>query len=134
MMLQAVTRSPLTHLLVFNEIIYLNEGFVSSHRRWLQNKNVSVKQYLKRRSITVAFLHKRICSTLLTKGIDFFNFVSHQMHDFDLLCVLSTGFRHSIFHCVSRLNNVQVSEASCDSSSRPTPQEEPCNLQPCPAL
>lgn len=44
------------------------------------------------------------------------------------------GSRHSIFHCVSRLNNVQVSEAFCDSSSRPTAQGEPCNLQPCPAF
>lgn len=50
------------------------------------------------------------------------------------LCVLPLGSRHSIFHCVSRLNNVQVSEAFCDSSSRPTAQGEPCNLQPCPAL
>ncbi|XP_031704205.1 thrombospondin type-1 domain-containing protein 4 [Anarrhichthys ocellatus] len=44
------------------------------------------------------------------------------------------GFRHSIFHCVSRLNHGQVSDALCDSSSRPTPQEEACNLQPCPAF
>ncbi|XP_044029932.1 thrombospondin type-1 domain-containing protein 4-like isoform X2 [Siniperca chuatsi] len=44
------------------------------------------------------------------------------------------GFRYSIFHCVSRLNHVQVSDALCDSSSRPTPQEEACNLQPCPAF
>lgn len=48
------------------------------------------------------------------------------------LCLL--GFRYSIFHCVSRLNHVQVSDALCDSSSKPTPQEEACNLQPCPAL
>ncbi|XP_031137469.1 thrombospondin type-1 domain-containing protein 4 isoform X2 [Sander lucioperca] len=44
------------------------------------------------------------------------------------------GFRYSIFHCVSRLNHGQVSDALCDSSSRPTPQEEACNLQPCPAF
>uniref|UniRef100_A0A671XCC4 Thrombospondin type 1 domain containing 4 n=1 Tax=Sparus aurata TaxID=8175 RepID=A0A671XCC4_SPAAU len=44
------------------------------------------------------------------------------------------GFRYSIFHCVSRLNHLQVSDALCDSSSRPTPQEEACNLQPCPAF
>ncbi|XP_067451535.1 thrombospondin type-1 domain-containing protein 4-like [Thunnus thynnus] len=44
------------------------------------------------------------------------------------------GFRHSIFHCVHRLNHNQVSDTLCDSSSRPTPQEEPCNLQPCPAF
>ncbi|KAK2853521.1 hypothetical protein Q5P01_006182 [Channa striata] len=44
------------------------------------------------------------------------------------------GFRYSVFHCVHRLNHVQVSDALCDSSSRPTPQEEACNLQPCPAF
>ncbi|XP_078017605.1 thrombospondin type-1 domain-containing protein 4 isoform X3 [Epinephelus lanceolatus] len=44
------------------------------------------------------------------------------------------GFRHSVFHCVSRLNHGQVSDALCDSSTRPTPQEEACNLQPCPAF
>ncbi|XP_056268375.1 thrombospondin type-1 domain-containing protein 4 isoform X1 [Pseudoliparis swirei] len=44
------------------------------------------------------------------------------------------GSRHSIFHCVSRLNHGQLSEAMCDSSSRPTAQEEACNLQPCPAF
>ncbi|KAM4602356.1 thrombospondin type-1 domain-containing protein 4 [Polymixia lowei] len=44
------------------------------------------------------------------------------------------GFRYSIFHCVQRLNHDQVSEALCDSSTRPSPQEEPCNVQPCPAF
>ncbi|XP_042342790.1 thrombospondin type-1 domain-containing protein 4-like [Plectropomus leopardus] len=44
------------------------------------------------------------------------------------------GFRYSVFHCVSRLNHVQASDALCDSSSRPTPQEEACNTQPCPAF
>ncbi|KAM3625672.1 uncharacterized protein V6R79_015909 [Siganus canaliculatus] len=44
------------------------------------------------------------------------------------------GFRYTIFHCVSRLNQAQVSDALCDSSSRPSPQEEACNLQPCPAF
>ncbi|XP_034535418.1 thrombospondin type-1 domain-containing protein 4-like [Notolabrus celidotus] len=44
------------------------------------------------------------------------------------------GFRYSVFHCVSRLNQAQVSDALCDSSSKPTPQEEACNLQPCPAF
>ncbi|KAF3832308.1 hypothetical protein F7725_025973, partial [Dissostichus mawsoni] len=43
-------------------------------------------------------------------------------------------FRYSIFHCVSRLNQGQVSEALCDSSSKASPQEEACNLQPCPAF
>ncbi|XP_049909620.1 thrombospondin type-1 domain-containing protein 4-like isoform X2 [Epinephelus moara] len=44
------------------------------------------------------------------------------------------GFKHSVFHCVSRLNHGQVSDALCDSNTRPTPQEEACNLQPCPAF
>ncbi|XP_029945301.1 thrombospondin type-1 domain-containing protein 4 [Salarias fasciatus] len=44
------------------------------------------------------------------------------------------GFRYSVFNCVHRLNQVQVSDALCDSSSRPNPQEEACNLQPCPAF
>uniref|UniRef100_A0A7N6BDI3 PLAC domain-containing protein n=1 Tax=Anabas testudineus TaxID=64144 RepID=A0A7N6BDI3_ANATE len=44
------------------------------------------------------------------------------------------GGRYSVFHCVHRLNHVQVSDALCDSSSRPSPQEEACNLQPCPAF
>uniref|UniRef100_A0A669F6P1 Thrombospondin type 1 domain containing 4 n=1 Tax=Oreochromis niloticus TaxID=8128 RepID=A0A669F6P1_ORENI len=44
------------------------------------------------------------------------------------------GFRYSIFHCVNRLTQVQVSDSLCDSSSRPSPQEEACNLQSCPAF
>ncbi|KAM8895250.1 thrombospondin type-1 domain-containing protein 4 isoform 1-T1 [Spinachia spinachia] len=44
------------------------------------------------------------------------------------------GFRHSVFHCVSRLNQGQVSYALCDRGSRPTPQEEACNLEPCPGF
>uniref|UniRef100_A0A3B4TVF9 Thrombospondin type 1 domain containing 4 n=1 Tax=Seriola dumerili TaxID=41447 RepID=A0A3B4TVF9_SERDU len=44
------------------------------------------------------------------------------------------GFRYSVFQCVHRLNHVQVSDALCDSSSRPSPQEEACSLQPCPAF
>ncbi|XP_076012058.1 thrombospondin type-1 domain-containing protein 4 [Genypterus blacodes] len=44
------------------------------------------------------------------------------------------GFRYSLFHCVHRLNQVQVSDGHCDSSSRPSPHEEACNLQHCPAF
>ncbi|CAM9102852.1 unnamed protein product [Lampetra planeri] len=44
------------------------------------------------------------------------------------------GFRHPIFHCVHRQTHVQVSDSLCDSSSKPTAQEEPCSLQPCPAF
>ncbi|KAK5936204.1 hypothetical protein CgunFtcFv8_027669, partial [Champsocephalus gunnari] len=45
-----------------------------------------------------------------------------------------TGFRSSSFRCVARLNQRQVSEALCDSSSKPAPQQEACSLQPCPAF
>lgn len=44
------------------------------------------------------------------------------------------GFSYSIFNCVSLRNQAQVSDTFCDSSKRPTPQEEACNLQSCPAL
>ncbi|KAM6943639.1 thrombospondin type-1 domain-containing protein 4 [Xenentodon cancila] len=44
------------------------------------------------------------------------------------------GFRYSVFHCVHRLTSVQVSDTLCDGSSRPSPQEEACSLQPCPAF
>uniref|UniRef100_A0A1A8BQF4 ADAMTS-like 7 n=1 Tax=Nothobranchius kadleci TaxID=1051664 RepID=A0A1A8BQF4_NOTKA len=44
------------------------------------------------------------------------------------------GFRYPTFHCVRRLNHIQVSDGLCDSSSRPAQQEEACNLQPCPAF
>lgn len=59
---------------------------------------------------------------------------AHAGPNLNICSVCFLGFRHSIFHCVHRLNHVQVSDTLCDSSSRPTPQEEPCNLQPCPAL
>ncbi|XP_062327135.1 thrombospondin type-1 domain-containing protein 4-like isoform X1 [Osmerus eperlanus] len=44
------------------------------------------------------------------------------------------GSRHTIFRCVHRLSHEQVSESLCDSSTRPSSQEEPCSLQPCPAF
>uniref|UniRef100_A0A8C5H845 PLAC domain-containing protein n=1 Tax=Gouania willdenowi TaxID=441366 RepID=A0A8C5H845_GOUWI len=44
------------------------------------------------------------------------------------------GFRYSTYNCVHRVNQVQVSNTLCDSSSRPSPEEEACNLQPCPAF
>ncbi|XP_056135345.1 thrombospondin type-1 domain-containing protein 4-like [Lampris incognitus] len=44
------------------------------------------------------------------------------------------GFRYSIFHCVHRLDREQVSDTLCDSSTKPRPPEEPCNIQPCPAF
>ncbi|XP_030579021.1 thrombospondin type-1 domain-containing protein 4 [Archocentrus centrarchus] len=44
------------------------------------------------------------------------------------------GFRFPVFHCIHRLTQVQVSDSLCDSNSRPSTQEEACNLQPCPAF
>ncbi|XP_045071767.1 thrombospondin type-1 domain-containing protein 4-like isoform X2 [Coregonus clupeaformis] len=44
------------------------------------------------------------------------------------------GSRYTIFRCVHRLSHEQVPENQCDSSTRPSSQEEPCNLQPCPAF
>ncbi|XP_053721451.1 thrombospondin type-1 domain-containing protein 4-like [Synchiropus splendidus] len=44
------------------------------------------------------------------------------------------GSKYSIFHCVNRLTQVQASDTLCDSSIKPAPQEEPCNLHPCPAF
>uniref|UniRef100_A0A8C8E3H4 Thrombospondin type 1 domain containing 4 n=1 Tax=Oryzias sinensis TaxID=183150 RepID=A0A8C8E3H4_9TELE len=50
-------------------------------------------------------------------------------------CSVSCGKgQYPIFHCVNRLNHVQVSDSLCDSSSRPSSQEEACNLQPCPGF
>ncbi|KAJ3593274.1 hypothetical protein NHX12_005609, partial [Muraenolepis orangiensis] len=37
------------------------------------------------------------------------------------------GFMHAIFQCVHRQNHEEVSDGLCDSSTRPSQQEEPCN-------
>ncbi|MGH0158037.1 UNVERIFIED_CONTAM: hypothetical protein FKN15_035548 [Acipenser sinensis] len=39
-----------------------------------------------------------------------------------------------IFICVERITHEQVSENLCDVAMRPTPKEEICNSQPCPAF
>uniref|UniRef100_A0A6Q2ZMB0 PLAC domain-containing protein n=1 Tax=Esox lucius TaxID=8010 RepID=A0A6Q2ZMB0_ESOLU len=44
------------------------------------------------------------------------------------------GSRYTIFHCVHRMSHEQAPENHCDSSTRPNSQEEPCNVQPCPAF
>ncbi|XP_064838017.1 thrombospondin type-1 domain-containing protein 4-like isoform X1 [Oncorhynchus masou masou] len=44
------------------------------------------------------------------------------------------GSRYTIFRCVHRLSHEQVPGNQCDSSTRPSSQEEPCNLQSCPAF
>uniref|UniRef100_A0A6Q2YWC5 PLAC domain-containing protein n=1 Tax=Esox lucius TaxID=8010 RepID=A0A6Q2YWC5_ESOLU len=51
-----------------------------------------------------------------------------------LWCVLFSGSRYTIFHCVHRMSHEQAPENHCDSSTRPNSQEEPCNVQPCPAF
>ncbi|XP_069805853.1 ADAMTS-like protein 4 [Dendropsophus ebraccatus] len=44
------------------------------------------------------------------------------------------GFWYPIYQCVSRSSLDEVNEEECDSSTKPFPQEETCNTQPCPAF
>ncbi|KAG3262180.1 thrombospondin type-1 domain-containing protein 4 isoform X2 [Ictidomys tridecemlineatus] len=44
------------------------------------------------------------------------------------------GSQYPIFRCVHRNTHEEVPESFCDSSMKPTPEEEPCNLFPCPAF
>ncbi|XP_053317842.1 thrombospondin type-1 domain-containing protein 4 isoform X1 [Spea bombifrons] len=44
------------------------------------------------------------------------------------------GSRYPSFRCVNRITHEEVSEAFCDSSMKPSSEEEPCNLFPCPAF
>ncbi|XP_056402314.1 ADAMTS-like protein 4 isoform X2 [Hyla sarda] len=44
------------------------------------------------------------------------------------------GFWYPIYQCVSRSSLDEVNEEECDSSTKPFPQEEACNTQPCPAF
>ncbi|XP_069781968.1 thrombospondin type-1 domain-containing protein 4 isoform X2 [Narcine bancroftii] len=44
-----------------------------------------------------------------------------------------TGSRVLIFKCVNRNTHEEVSENLCEIVMRPTPEEEACNIQPCPA-
>ncbi|XP_078063248.1 thrombospondin type-1 domain-containing protein 4-like, partial [Mustelus asterias] len=50
-------------------------------------------------------------------------------------CTVScgTGSRALIFRCVNRNTHEEVSENLCEIAMRPTPEEEACNIQPCPA-
>ncbi|XP_078067527.1 thrombospondin type-1 domain-containing protein 4-like, partial [Mustelus asterias] len=43
------------------------------------------------------------------------------------------GSRALIFRCVNRNTHEEVSENLCEIAMRPTPEEEACNIQPCPA-
>ncbi|XP_067275283.1 thrombospondin type-1 domain-containing protein 4-like [Pseudorasbora parva] len=44
------------------------------------------------------------------------------------------GRRFPVFACVHRISHTHVPIALCESRTKPSPQEEPCNLQPCPAF
>ncbi|KAI5941621.1 Thrombospondin type-1 domain-containing protein 4 [Manis javanica] len=44
------------------------------------------------------------------------------------------GSQYPIFRCVHRNTHEEVPESYCDSSMKPTPEEEPCNIFPCPAF
>ncbi|XP_018423624.1 PREDICTED: ADAMTS-like protein 4 [Nanorana parkeri] len=44
------------------------------------------------------------------------------------------GFWYPNYQCVSKSSLDEVSEEECDLSSKPFPQEEACNTQPCPAF
>ncbi|MBN3307779.1 THSD4 protein, partial [Amia calva] len=44
------------------------------------------------------------------------------------------GSRYMVFGCVHRLSHEEVPDSQCDSSTRPTAEEQPCNVQPCPAF
>ncbi|XP_035242182.1 ADAMTS-like protein 4 [Anguilla anguilla] len=42
------------------------------------------------------------------------------------------GFQHRAVYCVDRHTEQEVLDRKCDSATRPTEEEEPCNVQPCP--
>ncbi|XP_028823974.1 ADAMTS-like protein 4 isoform X1 [Denticeps clupeoides] len=44
------------------------------------------------------------------------------------------GSQQRLIVCVNRHTEQEVHDRSCDSATRPLPEEEPCNTQPCPAF
>ncbi|XP_056099929.1 thrombospondin type-1 domain-containing protein 4-like [Rhinichthys klamathensis goyatoka] len=44
------------------------------------------------------------------------------------------GSRYSVFVCVHRVTHTHVPIGLCDGNTKPSAQEEPCNVQPCPAF
>ncbi|XP_024896136.1 thrombospondin type-1 domain-containing protein 4 [Pteropus alecto] len=44
------------------------------------------------------------------------------------------GSQYPIFRCVHRSTHEEVPDGYCDSSMKPSPEEEPCNIFPCPAF
>ncbi|XP_060780131.1 thrombospondin type-1 domain-containing protein 4-like isoform X1 [Neoarius graeffei] len=64
----------------------------------------------------------------------------HREHNWKLTgttdCSASCGrgIRYTVFGCVHRVTHEHVSDSQCDSTTKPSTQEEPCNVQPCPAF
>ncbi|XP_041918608.1 thrombospondin type-1 domain-containing protein 4-like isoform X2 [Alosa sapidissima] len=52
----------------------------------------------------------------------------------DCSATCGKGSRYSVFNCVHRVTHAHVSETLCDRATKPSPQEEPCNTEPCPAF
>ncbi|XP_069041565.1 thrombospondin type-1 domain-containing protein 4 [Lepisosteus oculatus] len=44
------------------------------------------------------------------------------------------GVQYRVYQCVFRKTQEEVPDRKCDAASRPVPQEESCNVQPCPAF
>ncbi|KPP68510.1 thrombospondin type-1 domain-containing protein 4-like [Scleropages formosus] len=44
------------------------------------------------------------------------------------------GSRSTVFRCVHRTTHEQVADSLCNSTSRPSPQEEACSVEPCPTF
>ncbi|KAJ8289982.1 hypothetical protein GJAV_G00007410 [Gymnothorax javanicus] len=42
------------------------------------------------------------------------------------------GFQHRVVYCVNRHTEQEVPDRKCDSATRPSADEEPCNVHPCP--
>uniref|UniRef100_UPI00398E87E1 thrombospondin type-1 domain-containing protein 4-like isoform X3 n=1 Tax=Pristiophorus japonicus TaxID=55135 RepID=UPI00398E87E1 len=44
------------------------------------------------------------------------------------------GSHYTVFHCVNRNTHGEVSDNLCDISTKPSSEEEACNINPCPAF
>ncbi|XP_041648933.1 thrombospondin type-1 domain-containing protein 4 [Cheilinus undulatus] len=42
------------------------------------------------------------------------------------------GYQHRVLLCIDRHTDEEVPERKCDSAAKPVPEEEPCNIHPCP--
>uniref|UniRef100_A0A4W4DYE8 PLAC domain-containing protein n=1 Tax=Electrophorus electricus TaxID=8005 RepID=A0A4W4DYE8_ELEEL len=52
----------------------------------------------------------------------------------DCSATCGKGSSHTVFGCVHRATHERVSDSLCDGTAKPSPQDEPCNIQPCPAF